>query len=506
MTASARRPHSRAALRAAAPLLAGLLLSGCMVGPDYRRPDTTSSQAFRTAPAVSARVAPAGAEDPAQWWTGFDDPLLDRIVARVLSGNLDLAVAAARLEQARAGLAVRTAIQRPTGQLGAEAATGRVSVQTPLGRLLDARPGFDRTADEYALNAGSSWELDLFGGLRRSEDAARADYLAAGAGEAGARLAVVAQAADTYIYVRALQSRLQVLQEQIDTQRRLVGLIALQVSRGLVAELQHDQAQGALAEVEAALPALEAGRDAAMHALDVLTGDEPGHWQAELDLPAALPRAPAVATAGGPASLIRRRPDLMAAEYRLAASNARIGEAIAAWYPRMALTGLLGFATAGGGSLIASGAAQARIAAGLRWRLFDFGRVDAEVAAARGGEAEALALYRQAVLRATEEVENAFTALVKREAQAATLSAGEAALSRARERAFAAWQGGVVSLVEVLDADSRLLRTRDARIQAEAEAARAAVASFRALGGGWQPAANDDARPRPVAGTADAGG
>jgi NodT family efflux transporter outer membrane factor (OMF) lipoprotein len=499
MIAFAHRPTATAALQSAVTVLAALSFGGCAVGPAFHRPAPPAATHFVSATAVDARSAPAGAANQAQWWTGFDDPLLDRIVARVLAGNLDLAVAAARLEQARAGLAMRTAIQRPSGQLGAEAATGRVSVQTPLGRLLDARPGFDRTADEYALNAGSSWELDLFGGLQHGEDAARADYLAAGAGEAGARLAVVAQAADTYIHVRALQSRLQVLQEQVDAQRRLTGLIALQVSRGLAAELQHDQALGALAEVEAALPSLEAGRDAALFALDVLTGDEPGHWRAELEPPAALPRAPAVATAGGPASLIRRRPDLMAAEYRLAASNARIGEAVAAYYPRLALSGLLGFATAGGGSLIASGAAQARLAAGLRWRLFDFGRVDAEVAAARGGEAEALAQYRQAVLRATEEVENAFTALAKREAQAATLGAGEAALTRARERALAAWKGGVVSLVEVLDADTRLLRTRDARIQAEAGAARAAVASFRALGGGWQAPPLDDTQ-RAIAG------
>jgi hypothetical protein len=333
MTALAHRPRATAALRSAVTVLTALSFGGCAVGPAFHRPAPPVATHFVSATAVDARSAPAGAANQAQWWTGFDDPLLDRVVARVLSGNLDLAVAAARLEQARAGLEVRKAVQRPSGQLGAEAATGRVSVQTPLGRLLDARPGFDRTADEYALNAGSSWELDLFGGLQHGEDAAHADYLAAGAGESGARLAVVAQAADTYIYVRALQSRLQVLQEQIDTQHRLVGLIALQVSRGLAAELQLDQAQGALAEVEAALPTLEAGRDAAMFALDVLTGDTPGHWRAELEAPAALPRAPAVATAGGPASLIRRRPDLMAAEYRLAASNARIGEAIAAYYP-----------------------------------------------------------------------------------------------------------------------------------------------------------------------------
>jgi outer membrane protein TolC len=189
---------------------------------------------------------------------------------------------------------------------------------------------------------------------------------------------------------------------------------------------------------------------------------------------------------GTPAEMIRRRPDLIVAERRLAAANARIGVAMSEYYPKFSLGALLGSATTiASGNLFTGGATQAQGILGLRWRLFDFGRVDAEIAAARGQEAEALAAYRLAVLRATEDVENAFSALVKREAQVRILTQGESSLGRARQNADAAYRGGIVSLIEVLDADSNLLQVRDANAQARTEAARAAIASFRALGGGW---------------------
>ena len=160
--------------------------------------------------------------------------------------------------------------------------------------------------------------------------------------------------------------------------------------------------------------------------------------------------------------------------------------AVAEYYPKFSLSALLGSATTiSSGNLFTSGANQALGVLGLRWRLFDFGRVDAQIAAARGQEAEALAAYRLAVLRATEDVENAFSALVKREAQVGILTQGESSLARARDHSDAAYRGGVVSLIEVLDADANLLQMRDAKAQAQTEAARAAIASFRALGGGW---------------------
>jgi outer membrane protein TolC len=186
--------------------------------------------------------------------------------------------------------------------------------------------------------------------------------------------------------------------------------------------------------------------------------------------------------------LLTRRPDLIVAERRLAASNARIGVAMAEYYPKLSLNGLIGSATAvSAGNLFTSGASQAAGVLGLRWRLFDFGRIDAQIAQAKGQEAEMLAAYRLAVLRATEDVENALSALARRDEQATVLGQGVDSLGRARAASFAGYQKGVLSLIEVLQADENLLRASDARAQAQTESARAAVAAFRALGGGWTP-------------------
>jgi outer membrane protein TolC len=256
----------------------------------------------------------------------------------------------------------------------------------------------------------------------------------------------------------------------------------------LAAELQVNQAEGALAQARAAVPELEAGLDAAMNALDVMLGCAPGSHRAELAEAGAIPLPPQIANAGSPAELLRRRPDLIVAERRLAASNARIGAAMAEYYPKLSLSGLIGSATAvSGGNLFTGGASQAAGVLGLRWRLFDFGRINAQIDQAKGQEAEMLAAYRLAALRATEDVENAFSALVKREEQAAVLGQGVESLGRARGASFAAYQKGVVSLIEVLQADDNLLRASDARARAQTESARAAVTTFKALGGGWQP-------------------
>jgi outer membrane protein TolC len=224
-----------------------------------------------------------------------------------------------------------------------------------------------------------------------------------------------------------------------------------------------------------------------MHALDVMLGTPPGTHREALANAGAIPAAPQIAATGSPGDLLRRRPDLIAAERRLAASNARIGMAIAEYYPKLSFSGLIGSATSvSGGNLFTSGASQAAGVLGLRWRLFDFGRINAQIGLARGQEAEALAAYRLAVLRATEDVENAFSSLLKREDQAGILGQGVEALSRARGASFAAYQKGVVSLIEVLQADQQLLHASDMKAQAQTESARAAVAAFKALGGGWQ--------------------
>jgi NodT family efflux transporter outer membrane factor (OMF) lipoprotein len=480
------------------PLVATLtaaLLAGCAVGPKYVEPSVTSPATFMGGPAVDASVQQAAKVDLVNWWRSFNDPLLASLVERALARNLDLQQASARVVQARAALRHAKADLLPSGQVSGLASENYQSTEGPQGRIASALPGFEREAQVYELNLGASWELDLFGGKDAARDAARADWQASAAAASAARLAVAAQTADTYIAIRSLQARLDVARGQQEVQQQLVDLVALGYRNGVAAELQLRQAEGALAQVKASVPELEQNLDSAMNALDVLLGLQPGSTRPGLAAATPIPSPPAVSSAGGPPALLRRRPDIIAAERKLAASNARIGVAISEYYPKFTLGGLLGTASMGLGGLFSGGATQASGFLGLRWRLFDFGRVDAEVAAARGRNTEALAAYRLTVLRASEDVESAFSALVKQQVRAQILADGGTSLTRARTSSLAAYKGGVSSLLDVLDADRRLLENRDAEIQARATAARAAVASFRALGGGWDAPATVVAVP-----------
>ena len=458
--------------RSLSVLLTASLMTDCAVGPRYKAPEIQLSAQFLGQQGVERREVQSKA-DLQRWWASFDDPALTRFVSLALEQNLELAQAAARVAQSRAALRVAGAALLPSGQVSAQGATVYQSVETPLGRVVAATPDFDRAGSSYEVNLGASWEVDVFGGLRRGHEAARAEYAASEAGAVAIRLAVAAQTADVYVTIRGLQGRLAIARQQAETRRQLLTLVKLLYGRGIAAELQVNQAEGALAQVEAQIPVLEAGLETAMNALDVLLAVQPGTYRSELSPAMPVPVPPGIVETGTPADMIRRRPDLIVAERRLASANARIGVAMSEYYPKFSLGALLGTATTiSGGNLFTSGANQALGVLGLRWRLFDFGRVDAQIVAARGQEVEVLAAYRLAVLRATEDVENAFAALVKREAQVGILTQGESSLARARESADAAYRGGVISLIEVLDADSNLLQVRDAKAQAQTGARR----------------------------------
>jgi NodT family efflux transporter outer membrane factor (OMF) lipoprotein len=472
-------------IRPLALLISASVVAGCAVGPDYRKPDVTLADQFIGKSQLETRSAVSNAT-LAAWWDGFGDPQLSRFVALALEQNLDMAQASARIAQARSGLGSAQAALLPSGNASVQATKNRQSLETPLGQLLNAVPGYDRNGSLYEANLNAAWELDVFGGLRRGQEAAFAEYQAARAGSIATRLAVAAQTADLYISIRGLQARLDIARKQLDTQQQLLSKVAMLYSKGLAPRYQVQQAEGAVAQVKAGIPVLEAGIDASMNALDVMLGVAPGTYRTELAEAKPVPATPQISSIGSPADLLRRRPDLIVAERRLAAANAKIGVAVSEYYPKLALSVLIGSATAiSGANLFSSGANQAAGVLGLRWRLFDFGRIDAQIALAKGQEAEALAAYRLAALRASEDVESAISTLVKREEQTSALVQGEDSLSQARNSTLAAYQKGVVSLIEVLHADENLLRTSDAKAQAQTEAARSAVATFKALGGGW---------------------
>jgi len=469
-------------------LLSALILAGCAAGPDYRQPDSTMPAAYHGEAALAARTTVLPAPPLDAWWTGFDDPVLTRIVTRALDQNLDLAAAMARVEQGHAAAHEAGARQRPSGSLSADALRQRQSLQDPLGEIASTFPGYSREQSLYDIGAGASWELDLAGGLKRGTETAVAEAQAAEADRLGVRISVAAEAADAYFRVRGAQRRIALAQDQVDTNARLLALVRLRLADGLASSREVAQGEALVAQAHATIPPLLTERDVQLNRLDVVMGAQPGSYAAELAAPASgngATAVPAISVAQGPADLLRRRPDVIAAERRLAASNARIGVASAAYYPQVSISTLLGFSSLGSAGLLSAQSFQPQVAAGLRWRLFDFGRVDAEVAQAKGANAEALAVYRKSMLHATEDVENAVVTLTELEAQHVDLAQQVSAQTRARDASEEAYKGGAVSLYEVLEEDRQLLAARDELARVEADNARAAVSTFRALGGGW---------------------
>jgi NodT family efflux transporter outer membrane factor (OMF) lipoprotein len=460
-------------------------LSGCAVGPQYKGPPAAELHGFHNSAPVEGRQVTTAAPPVETWWTGFNDPVLTRIIERALEQNLDLAAAIERVNQSRAAAREAGAQLLPTGTANGSVSPLRQSLNSPIGAIGRHLPGYDRNQTLYDADVGAQWEIDLFGGLRRGAEAARDEAEAAEALQLGVRVSVVADAADAYFQARGFQARLAIAQSQVETDTRLLELIRLRFARGAAAEKEAAQAEALLAEARATIPPLRTALEAQLNRLDVLMGAQPGTYAGELSQPSEIPSAPALSSTRNASDLLRRRPDIIAAERRLAAANARIGVAVAEYYPKVSLSALLGFESLSSGQLFNSASFQPAATAGLRWRLFDFGRVDAEVAQANSANAQALLAYRQTVLRATEDVENAFMSLAQLELQTRELATEVDALARARDASQQSYLGGASSLTDVLDADRQSLVAQDQLARTRADTDRAVVMSFRALGGGW---------------------
>ena len=457
--------------------LATLLLGACAGAGPYHAP------ALPLAAAWSAANSDPRAQ-PRDWWHDFGDAPLDRLIAAGLADNADIAGALARVEQARAAAREAHADRLPSVQTQNTVARQRQSIDSGLGRLVPLVPGLSRVQNQGDLGVSTSWDLDLGGALAGRDHAAHADAEASRAGLDATRLAVAAEIAQAYLDWRSARADRAFLRHQRELVARQLGIVAARAAQGDAAQRDGDEAGAALATFDAVLPDADGAVDRARNRITILIGRPAGSAMAELAgvaETAAMPvaRAPA---AGIPADLLRHRPDLVLAETRLRASHARIGSALAEYWPKLSLAGLFGFSS---NDLSLLGANSANIiggAIGLRWRLFDFGRVDAEVAMARGAEQEAIAAYRANVLSAGADVENAFVtldaarhALVAREA-ADAIAERLLAQTRARQRA------GDASQIETVVADTRRIDAARAVLAAQSRLSAALVACHRALG------------------------
>lgn len=464
-------------------LLGALVLAGCAVGPDYKAQAPAVDAGFVSAGASGVNAQAPGT-DIATFWRGFNDAALNELVDRALAVNGDLRVAQARLQEARATLQGAQAELLPS--IGVAADAGRVL--TPEYQA----PGTSRSArttNAYDVGFTASWELDLFGRNRRNSESAAALLQASEAGVHAAQTSVAAEVVANYLSLRGLQQRLQVAQASITNLRDSLRLTQVRLDAGRGTLLDVARAQSQLDSTEASLPALQAAIDQTAYRLATLTAQPPRAVAARLATPQLLPTLPvtdlSALPVGTPEQLLRRRPDLVAAERNLASATANIGVATADLFPRLSLSGLIGFASNKVSLLGESPSQQYSLGAGLSWPLLDFGRVRSRIAASEARAQQALASYEQTVAVALEETEGALTQFTRSAQQAEKLASAALNAEKAARISRVRFDGGAADFLTVLDAERQTLAARDALVQAQTSQATALVSIYRALGGGW---------------------
>jgi multidrug efflux system outer membrane protein len=455
--------------------LLALAVSACAVGPDYRTPQTEPAR---------FKALEAGDYDrtrfEAAWWQQFDDPTLNRLVQHSLADNRELRVAFSRLRAARA-------IRDDVANDRLPTVTSRASGE--FGKGQQPPTSEERIRQErYDLGLDMAWELDLFGRIQRQLEASEAQIEVAEADYYQLQVSLIAELVDAYGTLRGAQLREHIARENLKNQQDSRTITEQLRDAGVGSELDVLRADARLAATEASLPQLQAEQVRAQNRIATLLGQRPE--QLEVDLSARpLPAIAKALPIGDPAELLRRRPDVQAAERQLAAATAQIGVATADLFPRVSLSGFLGF-TAGRGSQLGSSAARAwGVAPSISWAAFDLGSVRARL---RGAEAEAdgaLAQYEQQVLLALEESENAFSDYGKRQQRLLSLLRQAEASRAAAEQAAIRYREGTVDFLVLLDAERERLAAEDAQALAEVELYSGIVAIYKALGGGWQPRA-----------------
>lgn len=458
--------------------LLALALSACAVGPDFVRPDTPAAAAFARAE-TTASVAASSAE-LAEFWRSFGDAQLSTLVDEALANNHDLKIALARYDQANALLRASRFDRFPTVTASADARDSRASA--------DQAPGLTRSqrdAESYSAGINASWELDLFGRVRRGNESSRADAAASAADLQAVQVSVVGEVARTYVELRGLQQRLRVAQENADNQRETLRLVDARLHAGRGTEFDSARVRAQLEVTQSRVPALQAEVAVAMHRLAVLSGRTPDALIAALEPVRALPALPAPLDPGTPGDLLRRRPDVAAAEQRLHAATARIGVATADLFPRFTLAGLLGTQAITGGNLFQRDSETRVVALGVDWSFLDLGRVNARIAAADAAAEGELARYRQTVLLALEETENALVRYGHARSEDAHLDRAAADSTEAARLARVRFDAGAADLLDVLDAERTQLQAQDAFADARTRSIVGAIAVYKALAGGW---------------------
>lgn len=459
-------------------VLLGGLAAGCTtVGPDYAGPP-----AMPLPDAFARGAATVAAPNEAAWWTALGDPMLASLVERAFTANPNLAAAQARLRQARAASQSERANRMPRGGVDLLYAHARLP---STGSGTDDGSQLPTRLDLYNAGFDASWEIDLFGGRHRAVEAATASVDAATANLADTRVSLAAEVVQVYVDLRGCQRRLALNGDAIARQQRGLDLTARRREAGTASELDLARLQGQLEATRADTGQLAAELDAYRNALAVLLGVPPGTLDGELAQPAPVPLPPAAVAVGDPVALLKRRPDIRAAERTLAARTAQIGQAQAARFPRLTLMGLIGIGGSHLSDLTRLDDFTALAAPRLSWNFLDFGRNAANVDKAQGLRDEAEARYRATVLVALRDAEDALARFRQRRVTVATLARAVDAAGRAADLTRARQRAGTATSMDLLDAERTRIGAEQRLASAEAALTGDFVSLQKALGLGW---------------------
>ncbi len=463
---------------------AGLALSltACTVGPNYTKPDSKAPDAFREPLAGGLKNGPA---DLSKWWSKLNDPMLDSLVERAIAGNLSLREAEARLREARAQRGIVAADQYPQVDAVGRAGRDRASKNSNNGRLVDDSD-FDRSSDLYSAGFDASWEIDVFGRVRRNIEAADADVAAAAEARRDVLISLLAEVARNYVDLRTLQLRLEIAQKNVDIQQASLDLATARAKAGLSSELDARRAESQLASIRSQIPKFEQDIRQTANRLAVLLGQQPGTLTQELTDSKPIPPLPPELPVGLPSELLRRRPDVRQAERNLAGATARIGVATADLYPRFSISAALGLES---GEFNSWGDASSRywsFVPGFKWPIFQGGRIQSNIEVQNAREQQALIRYEQTVLGALEETENSLVSYEREQTRTSDLDQSVRAERDAVSLANELYSKGLSDFSAVIDAQRQLYLLEDQLAQSRSTQTTNLIALYKALGGGWE--------------------
>ncbi|MEJ2164601.1 MAG: efflux transporter outer membrane subunit [Desulfobacterales bacterium] len=460
--------------------LIAAILTGCMVGPNFQRPQTTLPAEWSGTPLEPRSITPNEAE-LARWWTLFEDPILVSLVDSAIRFNLDIKQAEARIRQARAARGVAAAGIGPTVD-----AAGDYQRSRSVGGGSDRSEGV--ISNNYQAGFDAGWELDIFGGVRRSIEAADADLQAALETRRDVLVTLTAEVARNYIDLRAFQQRIIIARQNLAAQEHSAALTRQRFQGGFAGGLDVANAEAQVATTAAQIPLLESSARQSIYSLSVLLGMAPAALLEELSPAEAIPAAPPTPPPGIPSDLLRRRPDIRRAEAEIHAATARIGVTTADLFPKFTIFGSAGLRSSDFGSWFDWSSRVWAFGPSASWQVFDTGRIRSNIELQEALQDQSLIAYRQTVLSALQEVENALIASAKEAEHRRALVEAVAANRKAVNLATMLYTQGQTDFLNVLDAQRSLYATQDALVRSTGTVSTDLVALFKALGGGWSEA------------------